>query len=1086
MYRSLNMNTRSVFCLLVVFALCVFAAAGAYAETGGDIVAQTGIAGGIVVHLGCGDGALTVALRANDSFTVHGLDSSAKDVAKARERIHKLGLYGSVSVEQFDGSVLPYADNLVNLMIVQDAGSVPMDEVMRVLVPGGVAYVKKFFSCTTIVKERPDNIDDWSHFLHDAGNNAVAKDTVVGPPKRLQWVAPPLWLRSHETPSGVQAQVSAGGRLFYIFDEGLIGIMDDRIPDRWSIICRDAFNGKLLWKKSLEEWGWREWSREKWEGKDRTTLRSGRTDVPEENGRRLVADSDRIYVTLSYRAPLSILDAATGEVLSTVSETGPVSEIIVSDRIAVVHSKVDEVEPASQRRGETGSGRSSVVAVDGATGKVLWRQEENGVETMSLAINEGRVIYRTGGALVSRGLNSGSELWRNTTDGGKAGTLVATDGYIFTRSGTGVSSYDGATGKLLWSKANVAGGYSSDLFVADGLVWGGVAAVSDQFEPIKKGDSVLAIGLDPRTGEEKKRVAVASLRSPEHHHRCYRNKATDRYIVTGLEGAEFVDLQADNHSQNNWIRGACKLGIMPCNGLLYVPSDQCFCQPGSKLLGFAAIAPESAWAGAEISDAKRLEKGPAYGKVSSSGSAAADWPTFRHDAARTGATGATVSSRVATAWKTTIGGKLTAPVAAEGKVFVACADKHTVYAFDMKSGSFEWKYTAGGRVDSPPTIYEGHVLFGSKDGRVYCLRASDGELAWRFMAAPRERRIGYFGQIESAWPVHGSVLVNDGIAYFTAGRSTYLEGGIRVYGLDPATGRVLHEGLLEGPDPNETGERDVGFYIMGANSDVLVAENGRIYMRQKAMTPDLKEIDIDVLSVKGERDVGLHVFSTSSLLDDSWYDRAFWMYSKRWPSFQLANQAPKTGQLLVVGEENTYALRVFYRRNVHTPMFFPGKEGYLLFADKNTNEPQIVGEEGSRKPIEWLPQSDYVFRPPNVRTLDSEAFGQDKLMGYTRVEPALWMQWLPVRVRAMVKASDTLFVAGAPDELDATDPYAAFEGRRGARLVALSTKDGSRLTEMELGTPPVFDGMIAAGDRLFVVLEDGSLVCLGDASVARN
>ena len=26
-------------------------------------------------------------------------------------------------------------------------------------------------------------------------------------------------------------------------------------------------------------------------------------------------------------------------------------------------------------------------------------------------------------------------------------------------------------------------------------------------------------------------------------------------------------------------------------------------------------------------------------------------------------------------------------------------------------------------------------------------------------------------------------------------------------------------------------------------------------------------------------------------------------------------------------------------------MFFPGKERYLLFADKNTNEPQIVGEQ---------------------------------------------------------------------------------------------------------------------------------------------
>ena len=136
----------------------------------------------------------------------------------------------------------------------------------------------------------------------------------------------------------------------------------------------------------------------------------------------------------------------------------------------------------------------------------------------------------------------------------------------------------------------------------------------------------------------------------------------------------------------------------------------------------------------------------------------------------------------------------------------------------------------------------------------------------------------------------------------------------------------------------------LAFFILGANSDVLVGEGDYIYMRQKKMTPDLKEVEVDVLSSKGAQDVGLHIFSTSGLLDDSLYNRAFWMYSKRWPGFQLANQAPKTGQLLVFDDLKTYAVRVFYRRNVHSPMFFPAHEGYLVFADANSNEPQIVGE----------------------------------------------------------------------------------------------------------------------------------------------
>ncbi|NQT11900.1 MAG: hypothetical protein HQ582_04070, partial [Planctomycetes bacterium] len=340
---------------------------------------------------------------------------------------------------------------------------------------------------------------------------------------------------------------------------------------------------------------------------------------------------------------------------------------------------------------------------------------------------------------------------------------------------------------------------------------------------------------------------------------------------------------------------------------------------------------------------------------------------------------------------------------------------------------------------------------------------------------------GYFDQVESAWPVHGSVLMDHGVAYFTAGRSTYLDGGIRVYGIEPATGRILHKGLLEGPHRDVDKDRDLAFFILGANSDVLVSEGGFLYMRQKKMTPELEEIDVEVLSSKGAQDVGLHVFSTSGLLDDSWYNRTFWMYSKRWPGFQLANQAPKTGQLLVVDDEKTYAVRVFYRRNVHSTMFFPGKEGYLVFADVNSNEPQLVGEAGSREPVKWLPQSDYSrARGDEVRKLESEAFGLDKMIGYTRAEPPVWGAWLPVRVRAMVKAADTLFVAGPPDVFDPEDPHAAFEARKGARLVAVSAADGKKLSDVALDSPPVFDGLIAAEGRLFASLRDGSVVCLAE------
>ncbi|MFV1964699.1 MAG: PQQ-binding-like beta-propeller repeat protein [Pirellulaceae bacterium] len=1048
------------------------------------IHAACGVQGGLVVHLGCGNGTLTAALRVDDRFAIHGLERDADKVANAREYLQSLGIYGPVSVEHFTGSALPYTDNLINLVVAEDLSGISLDEVMRVLAPHGAAYVQRDGQWKVLVKPWPDDMDEWSHFLHDAGNNAVADDLLVGPPRSLQWIAPPLWLRSHETPSGIQSPVSAKGRLFYIFDEGLIGITDERLPDRWSLIARDAFNGKLLWKRPLKAWGWREWDYDRWAGQDWTRLRSGRTNVPAENQRRIVADGDRLYVTLAYAAPMSILDAATGETRVTIPQTAGTSEILVSQGIAVSYSRQVPLADALRRGAEEKAG-AALTAVEGQTGNVLWQQPCGPIRSTQWAIDHGRLVYLAGKDLTGLDLKTGRELWRVRIQSPPPKTLLTVNDVIVMQGGKVIAALDATNGKSLWKKTvrPIAGAESEDLFVVNGLVWRGMLSVDDAAKPTKKSSNALVTGWDLRTGEEKKQILVKNLRSPEHHHRCYRNRATSRYLISSFEGAEFLDLEGDDHGQNNWLRGACRSGMMPCNGMLYVPADQCFCQPGSKLLGYAAVKAAPASAPEPVDDKQRLVRGPAYsaiGDLESRIGRPSDWPTYRHDAARRGSTTTSVPTQVSIQWRTALGHNLTAPVGAGGKVFVADSDAHTIFALDASTGKVAWQFTANGRVDSPPTVYRGLVLFGSMDGCAYCLRAADGELVWRFLAAPADRRVAIHDQIESAWPVHGSVLVDDDLVYFTAGRSTYLDGGIHLYALQPATGELVHRGLLEGPHRSVDGERDLAFFIRGANSDVLVSEGGYVYMRQKKMTPDLQEVDVEVLSNKGAQDVGLHLFSTSSLLDGSWYNRAFWMYSKRWPGFQLANQAPKTGQLLVVDDEKTYGLRVFYRRNVHSPMFFPNHEGYLVFADLNSTEPQIVGEEGSKPPVRWLPQSDYSRgRGDETRALDSDAFGLDKMIGYTRAEPPVWTRWLPVRIRAMVKANDALFMAGPPDEMDAQDPFAAFDGRKAARLVAISAADGKKLSETSLATPPVFDGLIAANGHLFASLRDGSLVCLG-------
>jgi ubiquinone/menaquinone biosynthesis C-methylase UbiE len=100
---------------------CMLSAAEAQpmAQEARQILDATNVKGGLIVHVGCGDGKLTAALHANDRYLVHGLDKDAENVQQAQKHIRSLGLYGKVSVGQWKGKHLPYIDNLVNLLVAE-------------------------------------------------------------------------------------------------------------------------------------------------------------------------------------------------------------------------------------------------------------------------------------------------------------------------------------------------------------------------------------------------------------------------------------------------------------------------------------------------------------------------------------------------------------------------------------------------------------------------------------------------------------------------------------------------------------------------------------------------------------------------------------------------------------------------------------------------------------------------------------------------------------------------------------------------------------------------------------------------------
>ena len=1080
---------RLCWVIMVALALAHQPRVGTAAEAEAQaqqILRAAGIKGGLVVHLGCGDGKLTAALRANDSTLVHGLDADGAKIAQARKHIESLGLYGEVSVERLGGDRLPYIDNLVNLVVSEDLGSVPVAEALRVLCPKGVAYVKRGGKWEKTVKPWPEGIDEWTHYLHGPDNNAVANDTVVDLPRRMQWTGGPRWARHHDHTASMSALVSANGRLFHIMDEGPKASI--RLPSEWYLTGRDAFNGTILWKRRIASW----WPR-------LFPLKSGPAILP----RRLVAVGDAVYTTLALDAPLTALDAATGKTLRTYTGTKGTEEVIASDGTLFVvadpgfrdklkgfRQKWSHCWTAQRNRSSQFAWKGNprwLLAIEADTGRVLWKKKAP-VAPLTLAVDGERVYAALNDTLVALSRKTGERVWtsekvsrRNTT--AFAPSLVLHRGVVLfhggggggrRRGGAGIVAFSAKTGETLWKGRLQPTSHFCpwDTLCIDGLVWSGAIAGGRH--------SGEYVGLDVKTGAVKKRFPM-DVKAFWMHQRCYPSKATVKYILGARIGTEFVSPSTGHWDIHHWLRGGCIYGIMPCNGFVYATPHSCACYMQSMLDGFCAIAPAAAAPAAQPT-APRLERGPAYGQIGNRQSAIGndDWPTFRHDPARSGHTKSSVPTRLKQSWTTQIGGKLTQPVIADGKVYVASVDRHTVHALDAASGTEAWKFTAGGRVDSPPTIHEGRVLFGSADGHVYALRASDGVLAWRFRAAPANQRLMSYNQLESVWPVHGSVLVQGGVLYCVAGRFAFLDGGMRLLRLNPETGEKISETVLDSNDP-KTGKnlqtRMRGKQMPVAHADVLSSDGKYVYMRAQQFDLEGKRTGLDQGDAIVQGGEGMHLFCPIGFLDDSWWHRSYWLYGRNfdegWGEWFVSARYVPAGRILVCDDSTVFGYGREPQYLCNSSVF----EYRLFAADKK-----------------FLPR-----RANQVRKVRKDIVDWKKLARLPESSlSAVGYRWKrlhpPMLARAMALAGDTLFVAGPPDVVDEKDVWgrspeseaqaklkaqsAALKGEKGALLWAVSAKDGQKLAELQLDMLPVFDGMAAANGRLYISTQAGRLVCM--------
>jgi outer membrane protein assembly factor BamB len=1043
---------------LSIFMILSISCAAPCAAQDAKIIEASGVKGGIAVIVGDAETAAT--LGTGKPFLVHVLDTDRVRVDNARELIRSKGIYGKVSADLFDGKQLPYVDNLVNLIVDKGAKlKAPPAEVARVLAPRGVFLAPKDsgitipgFSTKTTgdltahTKPVPENIDEWTHFLHGSDNNAVARDSVVGPPKHMQWVGGPPYGRHHDKMSSFTAAVTTGGRVFYIIDEA--PPFSVLTAPEWRLVARDAFNGTILWKRRVTKWF-----------NDLHPYKSGPAHLP----RKLVADGDRVYTILSLDGPALALDAATGETVRTYEAAAPMDELVYSQGVLFVRKE------------------NGLIAVDAASGKEAWKTDQVPVRG-SLAVDQKHAVFLVKDRIVCLDKEDGKQLWQSKPvprpkkyhprfdpililykdvvlwAGGEksVGHKDHQGNYSWFKGiDDTVNGLSAETGKLLWTAPHPLSGYASseDLFVIDGVVWCGETTSGHALGHYA--------GYDYKTGKMVKEFDP-DVKTYWFHHRCHRGKATEKYIMPSRTGIEYIDPKTGHWQFTHWVRGACLYGILPANGLVYAPQNPCACFLENRMVGFTALA--HAKADAPKPKTQRLEKGADL-EVSPAAPAPGSWPTYRCDSARSGTVKTAVKADVKTAWSTEIGGRLSALTVADGKVFVSAIDRHRVTALDEKDGKVLWHHTAGGRVDSPPTIFGKPALciFGSRDGTITALSAADGKLAWRFFAAPSDRRVMAFEQIESLWPVNGSVLIHDNVLYAAAGRSMFLDGGIRLLRLEPASGKLLSETILGEKDDKGGHLQDYArqHNMPASLPDILSCDGKHVFMRSQAFRPDGTRLPLKALqyggnpekySIKPTQDPKLaHLFCPTGFLDDTWWHRTYWVYGNLftggWAGYPQAGRVAPSGRILVFDDKRVYGygrLAKYYR--------WTKPIEHHLFAAKKTGF--------------------------NIRAKGAHHWTKDTAM-------------FP---RGMVKAGDLLFLAGPEDIVDEEAAFRrrngpqwrdkislqadGLAGRSGGLVRAVKAATGERVSETKIDSIPVFDGMASANGRLYISLADGRVMCM--------
>ncbi len=778
------MKSMSPLTLALMLAVSLTSPSWGAEKSTDALLKKIGTERGIVgfVELPDGGPAQLLDLAKSSELTIYVQTSDARQLHDLRQTADAAGLLGvQIFAVQSSPDALQLADNVADCIVVNQAaeGAVKERELLRALRPKAIAYIGQI----ELVKPIPKGIDEWTHPYHAPDNNPQSTDQLAQGHFHTQFLAEPKF-----SPMPEQS-VIAGGRIFKAL--GHIAHKANQNEMLNALLCINAYNGTVLWKRPLPE-GFMI---------HRNTM---------------IGTDDALY--MGDDQSCKIIDAVTGKVRDEITVGNDISDgpvwkwMAMQDGIlyALVGStevKVDVQKSARRGLGHWpwgmwkghdysdpstafGFGRT-LVAIDPKTKKVLWHfRDKEFLDARGVAMRGDRLfVYAPGKYLAALDTKTGKLAWKNTDKDlheaigpderaqhyvtGYATTcfMKCNDDYLFfsgpQRSKMVVAS--AKDGSLAWTHKN-----------------GNLQLVLRQDAIYAAGPGTTGLRLNYDTGETL--GTLPTRRACTRATGCvdsvfYRTSGGTVRVITGTNTAEHIAP----------MRPPCQDGVLVSNGHLYWGPWMCGCQLslyGNIGLGPAQPLPST---GDLYRDALTMaSEQPVVSLNAKSG----DWNTYRGSNARNDVAKVAISDNVEPAWTADICSTAlpTAPVIAGGKVFIA--DRTGAVAALDEQGKLLWKAYTAGPVYYSPAVAHDRVYVGSADGRVYAFEAVTGRLLWTFRVAPQDRLIPIFGSLISRWPVAGGVAVHDGTLYAAAGITHY--DGTYVVAIDAITGKLKAKNTTSG------------------------------------------------------------------------------------------------------------------------------------------------------------------------------------------------------------------------------------------------------------------------------------------------